>query len=127
MRIIVVDDSMSFRVLARRALEIVGHTVIEVVDGSLAMDAIDRNRPIDMAIVDWNMPSMGGLELVQQIRSCPTYNRMRILCCTGNLDKTYAVAMADAGAQGYLVKPVTPKELQDRVQELRTCPMPAHW
>lgn len=71
MKAITVDDSKTIRAIIKRTLKGVGFEVEEAEDGLIALERIKQCWPIDLAIVDWNMPNMNGLELVKALRALP--------------------------------------------------------
>lgn len=100
-RAVVVDDSLSLRLLTRLALEDVDDTEVvgEAADGLEALDVIDRLRP-DVAIIDIHMPGMDGVELIQELRQRGV--RMRLVAYSS--DETSLTAALRAGADAAVLK-----------------------
>lgn len=121
MRIVVVEDEVDLNRLLVRRLTRLGHEVLGAADGLEGLDLIRTCTP-DVAIVDWMMPRMGGLEMIQRLRELDSAITTRFLMLTarsqGN-DKERALA---AGANDYLVKPFAAAELIEKVNALD----PAH-
>ena len=105
MKAITVDDSKTIRAIVKRTLKGVGFEVEEAEDGLVALERIEKAWPIDLAIVDWNMPNMNGLELVRALRSKPEYAAMRIMMATTESEISQMELALAAGADEYLMKP----------------------
>jgi two-component system chemotaxis response regulator CheY len=108
--VLIVDDSRTARMVARKTLEKEGFVVIEAENGYAALDIL-RARKVDAIILDWNMPEMGGLETVGHIRDIGAHVRTPIVMATSEHDerkKTLAVA---AGVDVWLTKPYSPADL----------------
>ena len=114
MQAMVVDDSRAMRMLMGRLLKDIGFEVAQAGDGSEALDAL-RERlgaghpdgPVQLALVDWNMPEMSGIELVEAVRSDPAFAALRIVMVTTETELSQVVRALDAGADEYLMKPFT--------------------
>lgn len=116
MRIFIVDDDpVSLEPLEAR-LRQWGHEVSALDDGEAAWDALIRGELPDVAILDWMMPKMDGLELCRRIRARPDSPYMYIIMLTGRADPTDFAAGFDAGADDYLSKPVNWGELEMRLR-----------
>ncbi len=98
------------------ALEKWGYEPVEALNGVIAWDILRREDSPCLAILDWIMPEMDGLEVVRRVRAlekdCPPY----ILLLTGRRGKDNIVKGLEAGADDYLVKPFDPDELRARVR-----------
>ncbi len=101
---LVVDDSRVIRTVARRILEDLRYAVAEAEDGMEAL-RVCRERMPDLIFLDWNLPSMKGLDFVKSVRGQPDGGHPVILFCTTESDPAdIATAMA-AGANDYVMKP----------------------
>ena len=101
---LVVDDSRVIRTVARRILEELSYSVAEAEDGMTGLRACREKMP-DLIFLDWNLPSMKGLEFVKSVRGQQDGSHPVILFCTTESDPgDIANAMA-AGANEYLMKP----------------------
>lgn len=104
-RILIVDDEEYIRDLIKEVLSSQGHE-FHLADGGAAALELLRKKPVDLAIVDRNMPGMGGIELVQLIRQNPKTKGLKVLMCTGaSVTKEIEEAFA-AGADDYVMKPL---------------------
>lgn len=117
MRIVVVEDEVDLNRLLVRRLTRLGHEVLGASDGLAGLDLIRTSTP-DIAIVDWMMPRMGGLEMIQRLIELDPAIPTRFLMLTARSqgsDKERALA---AGADDYLVKPFAAADLIDKVNAL---------
>lgn len=112
--ILVVDDSLSIRELLGMALREGGHQVDAAEDGSAGFAAA-RDGNYQLVITDINMPTMGGLELIENLRKLPAYRFRPILVLTTEASQEMKNRGRAAGATGWLVKPFDPTKLLDVV------------
>ena len=125
MQAMVVDDSRAMRMLMGRLLKDIGFEVAQAGDGSEALDAL-RERlgaghpdgPVQLALVDWNMPEMSGIELVEAVRSDPAFAALRIVMVTTETELSQVVRALDAGADEYLMKPFTRDDVVGKLELL---------
>ena len=113
-KILIVDDEESIRDLIKEVLSTEGHEFYLAADGQQAFEIL-RKKPVDLAIVDRNMPGMTGIEVVQLIRMNPKTASVKVLMCTGSsvtkeIDEAFA-----AGAHDYLLKPLKFAQLLGKV------------
>jgi two-component system chemotaxis response regulator CheY len=118
---IVVDDSRAMRMLMGRLLKDIGFAVDEAGDGSEALDRL-RERlaadPVQLALVDWNMPEMSGIELVEAVRSDPAFSSLRIVMVTTETELSQVSRALEAGADEYLMKPFTRDDVLGKLELL---------
>ncbi len=112
--ILIVDDSKTVRSMVRGALEADHHRVVEAIDGSAALAALER-EPADLVITDVNMPEMDGLTLVRALRGLVRYRLTPILVLTTEKGDNIKQRGREAGATGWLVKPFDPEQLRQTV------------
>lgn len=118
LRALVVDDSRSMRAILRRALEQCGFEVVEAVNGRDAVERLALMRIPDIALVDWNMPEMTGIEFVTTVRSDHSYDGMRIVMVTTETEIEQVQRALSAGANEYVMKPFTKEVLLDKLTML---------
>jgi len=114
MRALIVDDSRFVRSFLRRMLEKRGVECDEAGDGQVALDRIHSSAPFDLALVDWNMPVMNGLEMVERVRA-EGYRDIKVLMVTTEAEDDYIMRALDAGADEYLMKPFDDAALGDKL------------
>ena len=116
---IVIDDSSAMRMILRRIVTKLGFEVDEAVDGRDALDKLNAAEQVpDVALIDWNMPEMNGLEFIQAVRSDPRYSRLTLLMVTTESEQSQIVRALAAGAHEYLIKPFSPEAFLDKLQLL---------
>jgi len=122
LRFLVVDDFSTMRRIIKNLLHDLGYqNVAEADDGNTALPLLQAGN-IDFLITDWNMPGMPGLELLKAVRSDPKLAKMPVLMLTAEAKREQIVEAAQAGVNGYVIKPftaVTLKEKLDKILEAR--------
>ena len=113
--VLVVDDDVKLLKMLQRTLTYEGFQVVTAANGEEALTQVDSCKP-DVVILDWMMPKMDGLTVVQQLRS--EKNRTLILMLTARDALENRVEGLENGADDYLVKPFAPVELVARVHAL---------
>jgi len=114
-RILIADDDRMSTLMLGATLEKWGYEVIEVHDGEAAWDRISGDKPPELAIVDWMMPGMDGIELCRRIRAAPPRSPVYVILLTARTSRQDLVAGLEAGADDYLTKPFDPDELRARI------------
>lgn len=116
LRILVADDASFIRDMVKKQLRegLPGVEVVEATDGSRALAAL-KQQSVDLILSDWEMPNMGGEELLQQLREQPEHEEVPFVMVTSRGDRAYVVKAAQAGVSDYLVKPFTGEELMRKV------------
>ena len=116
MKAIVIDDSRSMRMLLRRILANVGFdTIVEAADGKAALLRLSEVGPLDLALVDWNMPEMNGLEFVTAVRAMREFDAMRLMMVTTETQTDQIIRALDAGANEFMMKPFTAEALREKL------------
>ncbi len=109
------DDPVSRRVLVA-ALEKFGYEVVVAADGAEAWAALQSADAPQLAILDWMMPEIDGVELCRRVRGLPTATPPYLILLTAKSGKEDVVTGLDAGANDYLTKPFDRAELRARLQ-----------
>ena len=112
---LVVDDSRAIRAILRKKLTALGFTICEAGDGEEAVRVLRENPGVSLAMVDWNMPVMNGLQFVQATRSDSSYNDLVIVMVTTETETSQMMAALDAGANDYIMKPFTDDVVAERL------------
>jgi two-component system chemotaxis response regulator CheY len=116
MRLLLVDDSTTMRRIQKNQLAAMGITdVVEAEDGDDGFKKLEANMPVDIMLLDWNMPVMDGFSLLKKIRALPQYAGVKIIMCTSESEKSRVVEALQAGASNYIVKPFEPEALQKKL------------
>lgn len=118
-RALVVDDSRAMRAILGRQLKQLGYEVVEAEHGEQALERIaaDASLPV-LALVDWNMPRMNGLEFIRAVRLRRELDGMRLMMVTTETELSQVRTALEAGANEYLMKPFTPDALHAKLATL---------
>jgi len=116
MKILLVDDSRTMRNIWKKVLgKIDGVEITEAEDGAEGLAAASEQGPFDLILLDWNMPKMDGLTMLQKVREKKIATP--VIMVTTEAEKPRIIEAIKAGANNYLVKPFTPDALQSKVEE----------
>jgi two-component system chemotaxis response regulator CheY len=107
MRVLVVDDSRAVRLLIGNILRELGLEVVEAGNGREGLDRLAENPDLNLALVDWNMPVMDGLEFITVVRGDRAYDAVRIVMVTTETESEQVMRAMAAGANEYVMKPFT--------------------
>lgn len=118
MRIIVAEDDRAVRELVDFKLSTAGHEVQMEEDGQAALDAIKASPP-DVVVLDWMMPNLTGIEVCTAMRADPDLEHIPVLLLTARAQEADVEKGREAGADDYLVKPFSPRDLLARVEGLK--------
>lgn len=117
-RILVTDDSPDVLLLTRMVLEDEGHEVLESSTGKECLESVRNHRP-DIVLLDVMLPDMTGIDVCRQIKADPTLSDTFVILVSGvRVSPDYQADGLNVGADGYLVKPITNRELVARVQSM---------
>jgi len=114
-KILLVDDDPIARSMHSTLLRGQGHEVIEAADGELAWRLIEE-APISFVVSDWMMPNLPGVDLCRRIRAANFERYVYVILCTSRGAKSDLVEGMDAGADDFLVKPISPEEFRVKVR-----------
>ena len=118
MKILVVDDFSTMRRIIKNLLKDLGFTNIqEADDGSTALPMLQQGD-FDFVVTDWNMPGMQGIDLLRAISSDDSLKHLPVLMVTAEAKKEQIVAAAQAGVNGYVVKPFTAATLKEKLEKI---------
>jgi two-component system chemotaxis response regulator CheY len=115
MRALVVDDSVPARRHAGRMLAELGFEVFEAGDGAEALEAMTRLGPVELVLLDWNMPYVDGLWFLRSLRKEERFREVLVVMATGNTDMASVQQALGEGANEYLMKPFTQPLLLDKL------------
>ena len=116
MRVFVIDDSKVVRVMLKKILGEIGfNEVFEACNGREALERLPQIVPIDLMLVDIHMPEMDGFEFLENIRSHPFYNGVRIMMVTSETEMEQVQKALQDGANEYIMKPFSHEGLQEKL------------
>lgn len=115
MRALIVDDSRSMRMILGRFLKARGFEVCEAGHGQEAIARLNQGEPVDLILIDWNMPVMSGYELVRAVRANALLGSIRIMMVTTENSLTNVEQALAAGADEYVMKPFTTEVLNEKL------------
>lgn len=118
MKILVVDDSTILRKIVRNGVELLDYEFAEAENGNVALAIIGREHSdIGLILLDWNMPGMNGLELLEKMKSDPNLKHIPVMMVTTENSRGNILKAIQAGAVNYLIKPFTIDELSKKILE----------
>jgi len=117
-RILIVDDFSTMRRIVKNLLNDLGFTnTAEADDGTTALVELKKAR-FDLVITDWNMPGMPGIDLLRAIRADPAMSTLPVLMVTAEAKRDQIIEAAQAGVNGYVIKPFTAATLKDKLDKI---------
>ena len=116
MKALIVDDSRAMRLVLRQILTAFNFEIAEARHGREALTFLQANTDTDVALVDWNMPEMNGLELVEAVRADARLNKLRMMMVTTETEIAHIQKALAAGANEYVMKPFTKDILVEKLQ-----------
>jgi len=118
MKILIVDDFSTMRRIIKNLLRDLGYTnAAEADDGKTALPMLQAGN-FDFLITDWNMPGMSGIELLKHVRADAKLKTMPVLMVTAEAKRDQIVEAAQAGVNGYVVKPFTAAALKEKIERI---------
>jgi two-component system chemotaxis response regulator CheY len=118
MKILVVDDFSTMRRIIKNLLRDLGFAnTHEADDGTSALPML-KNGSFDFLVSDWNMPGMNGLDLLKAVRADPKLAKMPVLMVTAESKREQIIEAAQAGVNGYVVKPFNAATLEEKINKI---------
>jgi len=125
LKFLVVDDFSTMRRIVKNLLHDLGYAnVTEADDGKTALPMLQAGS-FDILITDWNMPGMPGIELLKAVRADAKLAKLPVLMLTAEAKREQIVAAAQAGVNGYVIKPFTAVTLKEKLDKILEA-MPAN-
>lgn len=123
LRILIADDHFLIRQFVRSILQQAQISNVQTAaDGNEAVDMVQNAKeagmPYDMVFLDWNMPTMSGLEVLSYFRSRPEYTDTAFVMLTAESEQQNIMKAIKSGATSYIVKPVSPSDLSRKLFEI---------
>ena len=116
-KILVADDDVDIRELVEFKLSTMGHEIVAVGDGAAAVEACRADKP-DLAVLDVMMPGVSGLDAIREIRADAALSDLPVILLTARAQESDVETGFDSGADDYITKPFSPRELASRVEAL---------
>jgi DNA-binding response OmpR family regulator len=116
LQVLVADDNPVFRCMLRTMLGKWGYQAVEVSDGISACSVLESADPPRLAVMDWMMPGIDGVEVCRRVRAAAREPYIYIVLLTARTESQDLVHGMDAGADDYLTKPFHPQELRVRMR-----------
>ena len=118
MKILIVDDFSTMRRIVKNLLRDLGFTnTSEADDGLTALPMLQTGK-FDFLVTDWNMPGMQGIDLLKAVRADANLASLPVLMVTAESKKEQIVEAAQAGVNGYVVKPFTAATLKEKIDKI---------
>lgn len=118
MKILIVDDFSTMRRIIKNLLRDLGFSnTYEADDGVTALPML-KNGDFDFLITDWNMPGMTGIDLLRAVRADDKLGTLPVLMVTAEAKRDQIIEAAQAGVNGYVVKPFTAQALQEKIAKI---------
>lgn len=125
MKMLVIDDSKAMRGFLCHLAGEFSFATQEAEDGRAGLDVLIKNdpkEPFDIALVDWDMPRMNGIEFVRFVRKNRDYDGVKLMMVTTNNTEEKIAMALEAGANDFLMKPVTKESLEEKLMILGLMP-----
>ena len=118
MRILIVDDFSTMRRIVKNLLNDLGYTnTTEADDGKTAWPLLQAGN-FEFVVTDWNMPGMTGIELLKAIRGDARIAKTPVLMVTAEAQREQIIEAAQAGVNGYIIKPFTAQTLKEKIDKI---------
>ena len=115
MRALIIEDSRAMRSILAEILGDVGFEVALAADAEEALEILEKDRDFELALVDWNLPAMSGLDLVIAIRERPTHGGIKLMMVTTETQLGRVREALEAGADEYIMKPFDREMLLEKL------------
>ncbi len=118
MKILVVDDFSTMRRIIKNLLRDLGfNNTSEADDGNTALPML-KNGNFDFLVTDWNMPGMTGIDLLKAVRADESLSHIPVLMVTAEQKREQIIEAAQAGVNGYIIKPFTAQTLKEKLDKI---------
>ncbi|GLO44595.1 chemotaxis protein CheY [Pseudomonas putida] len=118
MKILIVDDFSTMRRIIKNLLRDLGFTNTEEADDGITALPMLENGHYDFLVTDWNMPGMSGIDLLRKVRASDKLKGMPVLMVTAEAKRDQIIEAAQAGVNGYVVKPFTAQVLKEKIEKI---------
>jgi two-component system chemotaxis response regulator CheY len=118
MKILVVDDFSTMRRIIKNLLRDLGFTNIHEADDGVTALPMLKGGGFDFLVSDWNMPGMTGIDLLRAVRADANLKSLPVLMVTAESKREQIIEAAQAGVNGYVVKPFTAATLKEKIEKI---------
>ena len=118
MKILIVDDFSTMRRIVKNLLRDLGFNNTQEADDGLTALPMLKKSDFDFVVTDWNMPGMQGIDLLKNIRSDAELKHLPVLMITAEAKREQIIEAAQAGVNGYIVKPFTAATLKEKLDKI---------
>lgn len=118
MKFLVVDDFSTMRRIIKNLLNDLGYANVQEADDGQTALPILQSGGIDFLVTDWNMPGMPGLDLLKAVRADPKLAKLPVLMLTAEAKREQIIEAAQAGVNGYVIKPFTAVTLKEKIDKI---------
>lgn len=118
MKILIVDDFSTMRRITKNLLNDLGFSNTEEADDGQTALPMLKTGNYDFLVTDWNMPGMDGLTLLKTIRADENLGQIPVLMITAEARREQIVIAAEAGVNGYVIKPLTATTLKEKIDKI---------
>ncbi len=118
MRALIIDDSMAMRRMLAAYVQGLQVTPLTAVDGQDAVEVLEREGDFEVALVDWDMPRMNGMDFVRHVRKDARWQNMKLVMVTAHVNPDDIMEALQTGADDYLMKPVSSEMIEDKFRIL---------
>jgi two-component system chemotaxis response regulator CheY len=118
MKILIVDDFSTMRRIVKNLLRDLGFNNTQEADDGLTALPMLKNGEFDFVVTDWNMPGMQGIDLLRNIRADDELKHLPVLMITAEAKREQIIEAAQAGVNGYIVKPFTAATLKEKLDKI---------
>ncbi|WP_043991578.1 chemotaxis response regulator CheY [Vibrio sp. AND4] len=118
MKILIVDDFSTMRRIVKNLLRDLGFNNTQEADDGLTALPLLKKGGFDFVVTDWNMPGMQGIDLLKHIRADAELKQLPVLMITAEAKREQIIEAAQAGVNGYIVKPFTAATLKEKLDKI---------
>ena len=122
--ILIVDDESAIREMVTMALEMAGYNCLQAADARAAHTLIVDKRP-DLILLDWMLPDISGIELARRLKKDDTTAAIPVIMLTAKVEEDNKILGLESGADDYITKPFSPRELLARLKAVLRRSTPA--
>lgn len=118
MKILIVDDFSTMRRIVKNLLRDLGFNNTQEADDGLTALPMLKKGEFDFVVTDWNMPGMQGIDLLKNVRADAELKHLPVLMITAEAKREQIIEAAQAGVNGYIVKPFTAATLKEKLDKI---------